>query len=89
MSTAPSPPPPAPLDDGLVLRRIEPGRNMARFYVLALEPTLFGDVAVIRSWGRIGTNGRRATFYLGSAEVARAALAQQVERKRSRGYVTA
>ena len=32
---------------------------MARFYVLAIEPTLFGDTAVVREWGRIGSLGRR------------------------------
>lgn len=36
------------------LRRIEPEKNMARFYEISLQPTLFGDVAVVRHWGRIG-----------------------------------
>ncbi|WP_145926033.1 WGR domain-containing protein [Shinella sp. HZN7] len=33
-------------------RRIDAMRNMARFYMLSLEPTLFGEVAVLRHWGR-------------------------------------
>lgn len=33
---------------------------MARFYMLSLEPALFGEVAVLRHWGRIGTRGRQA-----------------------------
>ena len=37
----------------LVLERRDPSRNMARFYVLAIEPTLFGDMALVREWGRI------------------------------------
>ncbi|RUW10002.1 WGR domain-containing protein, partial [Mesorhizobium sp. M1A.F.Ca.IN.020.06.1.1] len=40
------------------LRRIDAMRNMRRFYVLAIQPTLFGGASVIRNWGRIGTNGQ-------------------------------
>jgi predicted DNA-binding WGR domain protein len=43
----------------LVLERRDPAANMARFYVLALEETLFGDAALVREWGRIGTTGQR------------------------------
>ena len=32
---------------------------MARYYVLSVQPTLFGDTALVREWGRIGTIGRR------------------------------
>ena len=42
----------------LYLERIDPVRNMHRFYALTIEPTLFGDLAVSRRWGRIGTSGR-------------------------------
>ena len=43
----------------LVLERREPAIDMARFYVLAIEQTLFGDTALVREWGRVGTVGRR------------------------------
>jgi predicted DNA-binding WGR domain protein len=43
----------------LVLERRDSHRNLARFYVLAIEPTLLGDSALVREWGRIGTLGRR------------------------------
>ncbi|MFC4842444.1 MULTISPECIES: WGR domain-containing protein [Bradyrhizobium] len=43
----------------LVLERRDPARNMARFYVLTIEPTLFGDTALVREWGRLGGRGRR------------------------------
>jgi predicted DNA-binding WGR domain protein len=39
------------------LYRIDPGRNMARFYELAVERDLFGKVVVVRAWGRIGRPG--------------------------------
>ena len=41
----------------LVLERRNASRNMARFYVLAIEPTLFGEMALVREWGRIGSMG--------------------------------
>ena len=31
--------------------------NRERFYLLSLQPTLMGEVAVVRSWGGIGTPG--------------------------------
>ena len=43
----------------LLLYRRDATRNMARFYHLSIEPTLFGDVALVRAWGRIGTHGRQ------------------------------
>ncbi|TIU14242.1 MAG: WGR domain-containing protein, partial [Mesorhizobium sp.] len=40
------------------LQRIDPNCNMARFYALSVQPTLFGEVSLIRNWGRIGTSGQ-------------------------------
>ena len=45
----------------LVLRRLEPGRNVARFYALMIECDLFGRVVLVRHWSRIGGRGSRAT----------------------------
>ena len=42
----------------LVLHRIDAACNMARFYAMSIEPTLFGGEALVRNWGRIGTQGR-------------------------------
>ena len=70
-------------------RRIEPARNMARFYIVSLEPTLFGEIAVVRHWGRIGTHGRRLSSLHASLEDACAALSAQIARRRRRGYVPA
>jgi len=57
----------------LVLERRDASVNMARFYVLAIEPTLFGDTAVVREWGRIGSLGRRRLdLYPDSASAAEA-----------------
>ncbi|TWI16023.1 WGR domain-containing protein [Mesorhizobium tianshanense] len=40
------------------LRRIDLNRNLARIYILILQPTLFGEMPLVRSGGRIGTRGR-------------------------------
>jgi len=42
----------------LVLRRVEPEENVARFYTLMIERDLFGRIVLVRRWGRIGTRGR-------------------------------
>ena len=41
--------------------RIDNARNMARYYTLSIQPTLFGEV---RYWGRIGTRGGEKPKYL-------------------------
>ena len=39
--------------------RVDDAANAARFYTLAWQPDLWGDVALVRSWGRIGSQGSR------------------------------
>jgi hypothetical protein len=39
------------------LARIDPARNMRRFYRLDVQPDLFGGFAVMKEWGRIGARG--------------------------------
>jgi len=70
----------------LVLERRDASRNMARFYVLAIEPTLFGDTALVREWGRIGSTGRRRLDLYADPETAGEALDIWLARKRRRGY---
>jgi hypothetical protein len=45
-------------EDVIHLYRIDPTRNMARFYRLSSVPSLFGDICVVREWGRISRPGR-------------------------------
>jgi predicted DNA-binding WGR domain protein len=40
------------------LSRIDPARNMSRFYRLDIQPDLFGGVSLIKEWGRIGRAGQ-------------------------------
>jgi predicted DNA-binding WGR domain protein len=48
----------------LYVERIAPERNMERFYALAVQPTLFGEVSLVRAWGRIGTRGQQMEHLL-------------------------
>ena len=68
------------------LQRRDPARNMARFYEVNVAPTLFGETSVVRSWGRIGTQGRSTLETCGSAETAELAAAKAIRAKLKRGY---
>jgi predicted DNA-binding WGR domain protein len=70
----------------LVLERRDEACNMARFYVLAIEPTLFGDTALVREWGRIGAYGRRRLDLHPDQASAAEALDVWLSRKSRRGY---
>ncbi len=70
----------------LILERREPAANMARFYVLSLEPTLFGDTALVREWGRLGAQGRRRLDLFEARAHAGEALDVWLQRKLRKGY---
>jgi predicted DNA-binding WGR domain protein len=70
----------------VALRRIDPEKNMARFYDVGVEPTLFGDWAVVRSWGRIGSRGRVLETWFSAASIALALADRYETAKRRRGY---
>ena len=42
----------------LYIERTDIKTNMARFYALSIEPTLFGTPCLTRRWGRIGSHGQ-------------------------------
>ena len=70
----------------LRLTRIDPARNMRRFYSLQLQPNLFGGCTLIREWGRIGSGGRvRHEAFEQEAQAINALLAFD-RSKRRRGY---
>lgn len=69
------------------LERVDPARNMARFYVITATPTLFGEWALIREWGRIGSPGTVKEAWFETVEsAARAALKLRGQKQR-RGYL--
>lgn len=53
----------------ITLTKIDASRNMARFYTIDVQPTLFGEFALTREWGRIrGACQQRSTFFATEAE---------------------
>jgi predicted DNA-binding WGR domain protein len=70
----------------LVLHRCDPSCNMARYYVLSIETSLFGDTSLIRQWGRIGKLGQTRIDLYETQSKAVEALDTWLQRKRRRGY---
>ncbi|SNR46704.1 WGR domain-containing protein [Paracoccus sediminis] len=72
--------------DNVLLDRIDPHRNMARFYRLDIVPDLFGGVVLVRNWGRIGRRGQeRCQWFAEPADAVREQAAW-IRRKTRRGY---
>lgn len=70
----------------LYVERRDPARNMARYYVLAIEPTLFGEVCLTRRWGRIGACGQAKYHSFEREEEAVQLFLALLRGKRKRGY---
>ena len=45
----------SPVRRAVILRRVDPDLNVARFYALMIERDLFGTVRLVRNWGRVWT----------------------------------
>ncbi len=72
----------------LYVERNDLSRNMARFYALAIEPTLFQAPCLIRQWGRIGTIGQTKIHHFEREEDAVSLFLILLRAKRARGYRT-
>lgn len=68
------------------LTRIDPAKGMARFYVVDVQPSLFGEWSVIREWGRIGQGGTVRGRMFATQSEAMSIAADAVKAKRRRGY---
>ncbi|APH74973.1 WGR domain-containing protein [Aquibium oceanicum] len=73
-------------EDAIHFHRIDPARNMARFYRMSSMPSLFGDICLVREWGRIGRAGRMRIDLYETAREAAAARQALSRVKRRRGY---
>ncbi|WP_176086554.1 WGR domain-containing protein [Martelella sp. HB161492] len=72
----------------IYMERIDPPRRMRRFYRVTVEPTLFGEWALVREWGRIGSSGgQRLERCFSDTTAVAAALATITAAKQRRGYV--
>lgn len=70
-----------------LLHRVRADQNMARFYALCLEKSLFGEFVVIRLWGRIGRRGQSKSECFPMKADAERRLERLAAAKRRRGYV--
>jgi predicted DNA-binding WGR domain protein len=70
----------------LRLRSIDPDQNRWRAYAIDLQPTLFGDLALVTRWGRIGTRGQEKIYHFPNREEALSRLRTLVRRRRRHGY---
>jgi len=67
--------------------KVDPEQSKHRWYAIAWGPTLFGNWAVVRSWGRMGTNWVRCKSEVFEDDDAACIEAEaQVKRRLSRGY---
>jgi predicted DNA-binding WGR domain protein len=66
--------------------RVDPAQNCARFYLLADQPTLLGDLSLVRTWGRIGTQGYRLTATFPARAQAQPVVERLIRRRLERRY---
>ncbi|WP_109366706.1 WGR domain-containing protein [Ochrobactrum soli] len=69
------------------LHRIDPERNMARFYHLRIERDLFGLWVLHRNWGRIGTFGQTKVQSFADRSDAEKHFDKMMRLKVRRGYL--
>jgi predicted DNA-binding WGR domain protein len=68
------------------LHKHDPERNQYRYYLLDVQPHLFGGWSLIREWGRIGRPGQVKIDVCDSLEEATNAFHGKLRQKRRRGY---
>ena len=70
----------------LYIERTDAENNMARFYAMSIEPTLFGEACLMRRWGRIGAHGQTMQHSFDREEEAVRLFLDLLRQKRNRGY---
>lgn len=66
--------------------RLDPNRNMARYYKMEIARDLFGQTCLIRSWGRIGKRGQLKQHHFTEEREAVGLFLEILRKKRGRGY---
>lgn len=67
--------------------RIDAAKNIRRFWLSVVTPTMFGGWSVLREWGRIGSPGRVQLRTFGSEEEAQRAEQQGIKKRLRHGYL--
>ena len=68
------------------LTRTDLARNINRFYVVQVMPTLFGDWSVLREWSRRGSPGTVRLSSYALLNEAETAEQRTIKRRLQRGY---
>jgi predicted DNA-binding WGR domain protein len=68
------------------LTRVDPGRNIDRFYIVNVTPTLFGEWAVLREWGQRGSPGTMRLDTYRRRDDAQIAEQRTIKRRLQHGY---
>jgi len=72
----------------IYLERHDPDKNLHRFYQMIVTPGIFGDWALVREWGRVGSPGTVRKDWFDTEEEALAAELELANAKVKRGYQT-
>lgn len=70
----------------IYLEKRKSNQNMQRFYAMHVVQTIFGEWALIREWGRIGSGGTVREQWFDTEEEAIAAGNRLQAAKEKRGY---
>jgi len=69
-----------------ILYRIDPLRNMCRYYSISIMPNLFGGHSLMRTWGRRGSGGQTIIELFDNPATAQVACDRILRSKLKRGY---
>jgi predicted DNA-binding WGR domain protein len=70
----------------VTLRRTDQTRHMRRFYLLDVQPDLFGNWSFVRQWGRIANPGRARVDPDPTPQGAQAVLDRHRHGNEGKGY---
>jgi predicted DNA-binding WGR domain protein len=65
---------------------INPDENKYRFYCMSVQYGLFGNIYLIRQWGRIGTSGRKLMQSFDTMDEMHQEIQRLLEIRKKRGY---
>lgn len=72
----------------IYLTKIDPERNMKRYYRVMVQPSILGEWCLVRAYGRIGRSERVMPPVVCVDEAAAVTAAERLAaRKKRRGYV--
>jgi predicted DNA-binding WGR domain protein len=66
--------------------RLDPAENVQRFYSLTWQPLLWGGGSLVRTWGRVGTQGMSKTADFSDRASAQPLVERLIRRRLQRRY---